>query len=119
MVLVVVVEVVVPTVVLVVVVEGAPQWPTASHTPPAQGMPICSRAHVVVQQASAGSHSSPLPASTIPSPHRERAPVKRAGFFFGLVRTANVPVTRVQVAASISALRVALPERPVHADQVT
>jgi hypothetical protein len=82
-------------------------------------MPICWRAQDVVQQASAGSHVSPAPASTIPSPHRERSPVKCDDFLFGLERTANVPVTRAHVAASITARRVALPESPVHADHVT
>jgi len=109
---------VVLVVVVVVVVSGA-HWPVASHTPFAQGVPATWNSHVVVQQESAGSHTSPAPVSSTPSPHRERSAVKDNGFLRGFARTANVPLIRAQVAASTCALSVALPGSPVHAGQVT
>src|SRR5207244_4573608 len=75
--------------------------------------------HVVVQQESAGSHTSPASISRTPSPHRERWAVKDNGFLRGFARTANVPLIRAQVAASTRALSVAWPGSPVHAGQVT
>jgi len=110
--------VVVAVVVVVVVVNGA-HWPVASHTPLAQGVPATWNSHVVVQQESAGSHTSPASVSRTPSPHRERWAVKDNGFLRGFARTANVPLIRAQVAASTRALSVAWPGSPVHAGQVT
>ena len=106
-------------VVVVVVVVGGAHCPVASHTPPEQAVPGASNSHVAVQQESAGSHASPAPVSSTPSPHRERSAVKDNGFLRGLARTANVPLIRAQVPASTCALSVAWPGSPVHAGQVT
>jgi hypothetical protein len=103
-------------VVVLVVVGGGAQWPVASQNPSAQGVPATWKPHDGLQQESVGSHASPPAVSTMPSWHRERAAAKRDGAF---PRTANVPFMCEQVAASTCAFSVALPGRPVHADQVT
>src|SRR5438094_8602188 len=89
---------VVLVVVVVVVVSGA-HWPVASHTPFAQGVPATWNSHVVVQQESAGSHTSPAPVSGTPSPHRERSAVEDIGFLRGLARPDELPPLRAQDAA--------------------
>src|SRR5207245_2677283 len=101
------------------VVAGGPHRPAASHAPPAQGVPAAWSSHVAVQQESPGSHRSPAPASSTPSPQRECPAVKPTGFRRGLARTAKVPLMRAHVAASTCALSVALPGSPVHAGHVT
>src|SRR5207249_662182 len=93
--------------------------PAASPTPPAQGVPAAWSAHVAVQQESPGSHRSPAPASSTPSPQRECPAVKATGFRRGFARTAKVPLMRAHVAASTRALSVALPGSPLHAGHMT
>ena len=104
---------------VVEVVAGGTHPPAASHTPPAQGVPAVWSSHVAVQQESPGSHRSPAPASSTPSPQRECPAVKATGFRRGFARTAKVPLMRAHVAASTCALSVALPGSPLHAGQVT
>ena len=94
---------------VVEVVAGGTHPPAASHTPPAQGVPAVWSSHVAVQQESPGSHRSPAPASSTPSPQRECPAVKATGFRRGFARTAKVPLMRAHVAASTRALSVACP----------
>ena len=72
-----------------------------------------------MQQESPGSHRSPAPASSTPSPQRECPAVKATGFRRGFARTAKVPLMRAHVAASTRALSVALPGSPLHAGHMT